>query len=158
MTPTDLPTPARAIAAAATDAVAAARAADAEGFERAAARLDLLDPEQVRLVLGAVVRSLLERLHPDGVDGDDLQQVIGRCARAAHPWCPATDPAVLAVVLTGAFGVQEDDPQHVPGPQQVGRHAVLVVADLLDAGGGDLHPYLAGVWDDLAAAGNTEQP
>ena len=106
----DLPPPARAIATAVGDAVAAAQAADAAAFDDAAGRLALADPEHVRVLLGDAVRLLLEELHPDGLDGDDLREVTSRGARAAAPWFPGVRPGVLVVVLAGALGVHPDTP------------------------------------------------
>src|SRR5215217_4575059 len=102
---TVLPEPARSIAAAATETIAAARAADRAAFVAGAARLDALDGEQVGLVLGAVTRALLEELHPDGLTGDDARAVLAHCARSAVEWYPPVDGDALVVVLTGALGV-----------------------------------------------------
>jgi hypothetical protein len=35
---------------------------------------------------------LLEEILPDGVDGDDLREIIRRSARSAAPWNPSVDP------------------------------------------------------------------
>ena len=69
---------------------------------------------------------------PDGVDGDDLadllEQVVTAYARELD-----VDPLALAVVLTGAFGIALGDPDS-PAPQvvpgSVVRHAVLLLAHL----------------------------
>ena len=80
-----LPEPARRIAVATADAVAAA------GTDGAGDALAALDPQQVKLVLGAVVRLLVEELHPDGLDADDITAIVARCAAAY----PAADPHCL---------------------------------------------------------------
>lgn len=131
-----LPPAARAVSAATTDAVAAARSRDAEAFEEATARLSAAEPESVRVVLGVVVRALLEDLHPDGVASDDLLELIKSCVRTAFGWYPAVDVQVLIVVLTGALGVHEPDeePRRV-SPLEVARHAPLFIAELLSATG-----------------------
>jgi hypothetical protein len=147
-----LPGPARALGTAAADAVAAARAAQPDGFAAAAARLGALDPAQLRRLLGTVVRALLEDLHPDGLTGEDLQVVLDRCARAARPWRPAVDPAMLAVLLTGALGVQSEADQ--PPDGDVAAHATLLVADLLTARGAALDGYLDRAFTDIAHAEN----
>lgn len=144
-----LPAPARALDAAAREAVDAALGTDAEAFAAAAARLAALDPEAVRLVLGAVLRTQLEDLHPDGIDGDDLRAALAGCLRRCA-WCPDVDPAVLAVVLTGALGVHEDDPEGRHAPEPVARHAVLLVADLLGSAPGGFGPRLDAAWAELA--------
>jgi hypothetical protein len=77
-----LPAAARAIADATTDAVSAARSHDLAGFDQATDRLAAAEPEQVRIALGGVVRALLEDLHPDGVAGDDLLELIKSCVRS----------------------------------------------------------------------------
>jgi hypothetical protein len=131
-----LPASARAISAATTDAVTATRAQDVASFEEATDRLAATDPEQVRVVLGVVVRALLEDLHPDGVSGDDLLELIKSCVRTSFGWYPAVDVQVLIVVLTGSLGVHEpdDEPRKVT-PLEVARHAPLFIAELLTAPG-----------------------
>lgn len=145
-----LPRPAREIAAAAGDAVAAARAAAPDGFAAAATRLGALDPGRVRRVLGTVVRALLEDLHPDGLSGDDLQVVLERCTNAARPWWPAVDPATLGVLLIGALGVQSE--QDEPPAGDVPAHAALLVTDLLTARGAGLDGYLDRAFREIAYA------
>lgn len=131
-----LPAAARAISAATTDAVTAARSQDVLAFDEATDRLAAADPEQVRVVLGVVVRALLEDLHPDGVASDDLLELIKSCVRTSFGWYPAVDVQVLIVVLTGSLGVHEpdDEPRRVT-PLEVARHAPLFIAELLAAPG-----------------------
>ncbi|HST85361.1 MAG TPA: hypothetical protein VLL08_26710 [Kineosporiaceae bacterium] len=135
-----LPAAARAISAATTDAVSAARAQDVNAFDEATGRLAAAEPEQVRVVLGVVVRALLEDLHPDGVSSDDLLELIKSCVRTAFGWYPAVDVQVLIVVLTGALGVHEPDeePRRVTA-LEVARHAPLFIAELLVAPGSAAH-------------------
>jgi hypothetical protein len=129
-----LPAAARAIAAATTDAVAAVAATDVAAFDEAVTRLAAAEPEQVRVVLGVVVRALLEGLHPDGVSGDDLLELIKSCARTSIGWYPGVDIEVLVVVLTGALGVHEPDQEPRQfSPLDVARHAPLFIAELLAA-------------------------
>ena len=151
-----LPAAARQISTAVTDAVAAARTADADAFAEAATRLAAADPQRVSLVLGAVVRPLLEDLHPDGLDGEDLRAVLERCARAAGAWDSGVDPAVLLVVLVGALGLSDPDEQPRLPPAEVSRNAVLLVADLL--GPRPLGPYLTASLAELARAETVEMP
>lgn len=147
------------MATAVTDAVAAARAADAEAFGPAVVQLATLNPEQVGLVLGAVVRSLLEDLHADGLSGEDVQAVLERCVRSASAWLPAVEPDVIVVLLVGALGVHpaEDDPRP-PVPPDVARHAPLLVADLLVAADRPLVPYLAAAFAEIARSETIEMP
>ena len=154
----ELPGPARVIAERATEAVTAAWARDLPAFEEAADRLALLDPEQVGVVLGAVVRSLLEDRHPDGLTGDDVQAVLERCARSALEWCPRVDPAVLLALLAGALGVHPDqDESPPPGGAAAAWHAPLLVADLA---GTDRHltGHLHAAFAEIARAETLEAP
>lgn len=143
-----LPASAREIAGAATDAVEAARDQDTEAYEVASGRLAVA--ERSGLVLGAVVRLLLEATHPDGLDGDDVRQVLERCVRSAAPWRPDVDPHVVLVLLAGALGVydpgEDDSP---PGPAALARHAPLLVADLLAVTGRPLDGYLSAAFTEI---------
>jgi hypothetical protein len=154
-----MPAPARAIAAASTDAVEAARSADPVRYELAVERLAVLERERVSLILGAVVRSLLEDLHPAGLSGDDVQDALDRCARSAAAWFPAVDVSVLVVLLTGALGVHQPDeePRAVSG-LDVARHAPLLVADLLAGSGRRLDGYLDAAFAEIARAETMELP
>ena len=155
-----LPAPARAIANTVTWAVDAAQARDPGAFDEAATQLAALEPERVGLVLGAVVRSLLEELHPDGLDGDDVRAVLDRCVRAAAEWQRDVDPHVVAMLLTGALGVHQeaDDKAARPGPGQLARHAPLLVADLLAAARRPLAGYLATAFAEIERAETVESP
>src|SRR5262245_12220351 len=139
-----LPAPARAIAVAASEAVEAARVRDAAAYEPAMARLAVLDPEQVGLVLGVVVRSVLEDLHPDGLAADDVRAVLEHCVRGCASWQPA-DPDTLLGLVAGALGVHASDGDgeaHRPAPADIARHAPLLIADLLGGAGRPLAGYL----------------
>jgi hypothetical protein len=122
-----LPAPARPIAAAATAAVAAIRAADTAALDEAAASLAALDPAQTGLVLGTAVRLLLEDSHPDGLTADDVRNVL---AGAARSW-PDADPQVVLWLLAGALGVLEEDGPPAPKPEALARNAAVLLADLL---------------------------
>ena len=129
-----LPAPARPIAAAALAAVSAARARNDEALAEAAGDLAALDPGQVGLIVGTAVRLLLEDTHPDGLDGDDVRNVLEHCVRSAVQWQPDVDPHVVLILLAGALGVH-DDSEPPPKPDALARHAALLMADLLgDAG------------------------
>jgi hypothetical protein len=151
-----MPAAARGISVAVVDGVAATRATDADAYEEAAGRLAGADPQRVALVLGGVVRSLLEDLHPDGMDGEDVRAVLERCTRSAAPWAPGVDPQVLLVLLAGALGVSDPDEQPAASPDAVARNAVLLTADLL--GPRPLEPYLTAAFAELARAETVEMP
>jgi hypothetical protein len=140
-------------------AVEAARAADRDGFLAATDRLAALDPDQVGLVLGAVTRTLLESLHPDGLSGEDAQAAIARCATSTYPWWPDVDPNALLLVLSGAMGVFPADDEPVPvTPRAVAQHAPLLVADLLEVAGQPFDPHLHAALAEIARAQTTEHP
>lgn len=127
-----LPAPARAIAVASCNAVAAAVDRDPEAFEAATERLAALDPQLVGRVLGGTVRLLLERLHPDGLDGDDIRAALQRCVRSAADWRAAVDPHVVLVLLAGALGVYDAEADdQPPDVRALAVHGPLLVADLL---------------------------
>jgi hypothetical protein len=162
-----LPAAARAISSATTDAVAAVTSTDVAAFDEAVARLAAAEPEQVRVVLGVVVRALLEDLHPDGVSGDDLLELIKSCARTSIGWYPGVDIEVLVVVLTGALGVHEPDQEPRQfSPLDVARHAPLFIAELLAVGrarqagrtGRPLSDYFADAYLEISRAELNELP
>ncbi|MFC0002606.1 hypothetical protein [Micromonospora siamensis] len=144
-----LPAPAREIASTAQEAVAAAQARDAEAYEPAVARLAAAD--RSGLVLGAVVRLLLEETNPDGLDGDDVRRVLAGCVRSAGQWWPEVDPHVLLVLLASALGVYEPaDDEAAPGPAAVAGHGPLLVADLLALTRRPLAGYLEAAFAEVA--------
>ncbi|GGS03552.1 hypothetical protein GCM10010169_55350 [Micromonospora fulviviridis] len=144
-----LPAPAREIAQAATEAVGAAQARDAGAYQPAVERLAAAD--RAGLVLGGVVRLLLEEGHPDGLDGDDVRQVLERCVRSTAAWLPDVDPHVLLVLLASALGVYDPgDDDAPPDPATIARHAPLLVADLLAATGRPLADYLSAAFAEVA--------
>ncbi|BCB76624.1 hypothetical protein GCM10022251_51020 [Phytohabitans flavus] len=143
-----LPAPAQAIAVAASDAVAAAQARDRDGLEAAVG--PLAAAEGSGLVLGAVVRLLLEEAHPDGLAGDDVRRVIEDCVRAAAVWEPAVDPHALLVLLAGALGVHDQDEEaQGPAPEALARHAALLVAHLLNTPRRPLAGYLTAAFTEI---------
>lgn len=132
-----LPAPARAIAEAASDAITAAQRQDRDTLD--ATTGPLAAAEGSGLVLGTVVRLLLEEAHPDGLDSADIRQVIEQCTRAAAAWDPTTDPQVLLILLASALGVYDpDEASPPPPPDSLARHAALLVAHLL---AGAPHPF-----------------
>ncbi|GAA3457110.1 hypothetical protein [Dactylosporangium matsuzakiense] len=125
-----LPPAARAIANAAVAAVEAARSKDAEAYDEAVEKLAALDSEQTGRVLGAVVRTLLEERHPDGLDGDDIRAALEHAVRAAATWRDV-DPQVMVVLLVGALGIHETDEEAPLPPRALAGHAPLLIDDLL---------------------------
>lgn len=125
-----LPAPARPIAAATDAAVAAARDRDVTALTTAVSELTALDQAQVGLIQGTTVRLLLEAAHPDGLDGDDIRDVLEQSVRASAEWHPEVDPHVVLILLAGALGVYDDD-EPPPKPDALARHAALLIAYLL---------------------------
>ena len=156
----------RTLADAVGEAVRAAQDGETTRHGEAAARLALAEPEHVRLVLGAVVRALVEEVHPDGIDADDVREVVTDCLRGTAGWVPAppeVDPFVLVVLVCGALGVHPDDPP--PGapaddgpppfhraaePAAVAAAATVLVAHLLRRSGRRLPPLLAAAFTEIA--------
>jgi hypothetical protein len=105
----DLGEPARGIGVAVTRAVDAAADRDPAAYAEAVDELVALPDGYPGLVLGEVLRVLLEERHPDGLDGDDIRTVLTDCARDAAGWLPAgrLDPHVLLAALASALGVHE---------------------------------------------------
>jgi hypothetical protein len=126
-----LPAPARPIAAAAAAAVSAAQARDPDGLDAAVQDLAALDPAQTGLILGTVVRLLLEDGHPDGLDGEAVRDVLEQCVRNATQWQAEIDPHVVLRLLAGALGVLDEDETVPPKPDVLARHAALLLAHLL---------------------------
>ncbi|MEU7927383.1 hypothetical protein [Micromonospora sp. NPDC049801] len=143
-----LPASARAIAVTATAAVAAAQARDDQAYDETVD--DLAADERSGLVLGTVVRLLLEESHPDGLDGDDIRQVLARCVQDAARWRSDVDPHVVLVLLAGALGVYDPEgDDSPPGASALARHAPLLVADLLAVTGAPLADYLAAAFSEI---------
>src|SRR5664279_5555906 len=92
--------PALAIGRAAGGAIRSAQAWDRAAFEAAAAELAGQPTEQTGLVLGAVLRILLEEQHAGGLDGDDIREVLARCYRSAITWLPSSTVGVEPLVAT----------------------------------------------------------
>jgi hypothetical protein len=152
-----LPEPARSIAGGLTECVSAARSRKREEFQQSAALLATLNPEQVGVVLGAVVRSLLEDAHPDGLSGDDVQAVLERCVRSSAGWLPHADPSVLVALLIGALGVHDGESRPLSAAE-VALHAPLLVADLLALSGRGLADCLDAAFAEIARAETMEMP
>jgi hypothetical protein len=140
----------RAIVEPVTAAVAAA--GDAPAFDEAVGQLSTVDPQRVSTVLGWAVRLLLEESHPDGMDGEDVRAVLIGCVAGPSE----VDPAVLLVVLTGALGLSDPDEQPALPPADVARHAVLLLAHLLQ--GRPPGPYLDAAFAELERAETIEMP
>jgi len=146
-----LPSPARPIAAAVVVAVEAAQRRDEAALAAAVDDLAALDSAQTGLVLGTLVRVLLEDTHHDGLDGEAVRAVLERGVRSAASWQPEVDPHVMLLLLAGALGVtEEDDDAPPPKPGLLARHAALLTADLL--GPRPPRPFLDATFTEIQRA------
>ena len=141
-----LPAPARPITAATDAAIQAARDRDREALAEAVGDLAALDGAQVGLMLGTMVRLLLEDRHPDGLTGEDVRAVLGSCVASAARWQPDVDPHTVLILLAGALGVH-DDGGPAPRPAELARHAALLLADQLEER--PTRAYLERVWKEI---------
>lgn len=139
-----LPPPARAVAVAASEAVTAVQAGDADRLADATATLAVTDGGG--LILGTVVRLLLEERYPDGLDGDDVSLVLTACV-TEHP---TADPHVLLVLLAGALGVHPEEDGTQPSAGETAAHGPLLVAYLLDGSPRPLPAYLTAAFTEIA--------
>ncbi|HEX5200045.1 hypothetical protein ACFQS1_25595 [Paractinoplanes rhizophilus] len=146
-----LPSPARPIASATTAAVDAAQRRDEEALTGAVDDLAGLDPAPTGLVLGTLIRLLLEQTHPDGLDGEAVRAVLEHAVRESAAWQPEVDPHVVLLLLAGALGVTgEDDGAPPPKPGVLARHAALLAADLL--GPRPVAPQLTAAFTEIQRA------
>ena len=92
-----------------TLAVGTAAAAQAPAYSQVSAALAAVHPATSGLVLGAVVRGLLEDQHAGGLDGDDIRQVLAGCLADTAGWLPpgSVSGVVLIAVLSSALGIHE---------------------------------------------------
>jgi hypothetical protein len=139
--------------------VAAARARDAVRFAASAASLGRLDPAATGLLQATVIRALLEDLHPGGLSGDDVRDVLASASVQARSWCADVDEGSMVEVLTGALGVADPDSAPVPQrPEVLNRNGTLVIAEVLERGGAPLQGYLDSAMAELRRAQTVEMP
>ena len=177
-----IPGPARDVVRAITQAVATAISGnDVATYDRAIAQLTT-QPAAGR-VLGDLLRSMLEDVHPNGFDSDDITLQVGRCYRSAVAWLPPerVDVITLLAALAGALGIHEpgityealgvpraatdedrdpDDTVPVKPPTwpDYAWHAPLLVADLLPFAPATLGGYLESTFAEYAREAREELP
>lgn len=139
-------------------AVSAAQAGDAAAFTEAMADLSRADREQLAVLLGTVMRDLLERSHPDGLDAGDVEQALRSCSTSAASWYELLDSEVLILALAGALGITDLDESPQPGAAAVVAHGLLLIADQLTALQQDLRPVLDLALHELMRAQTIELP
>jgi len=129
--------------------VKAAQAQDADGLQAAITELSKLDAEQTGKVMGGVLRLLLEQKHPDGLDGDDIRDLLQTCALGAARWLPETDPHTMLVVLAGALGIHPDEHDQVARPtaESIALNTSVLIAFLLTD---RLERYLTATFAEIA--------
>lgn len=152
------PPPARAMATAVDAAVSAAQAGDAAAFTDAMADLSRTDREQLAVLLGSVMRDLLERSHPDGLDSGAVEQALRSCSMSAAGWYELLDSEVLILALAGALGITDLDESPQPGGTAVVAHGLLLIADQLKIRGWELRPVLDLALRELMRAQTIELP
>lgn len=152
------PGSARVMAETVAAAVTAAQAGDPVAFGEAMTGLAALDREQLAVLLGTVMRELLERSHPDGLDSGDAQHVLSSTARRAVAWYEPLDGAALLEALIGALGVTDPDGAAPPDPDAVLAHGVLLISDQLHVLGQQLPPVLNYALGELQRAQTMELP
>jgi hypothetical protein len=152
------PGPVRAMALSIDDAVAAARAQQAESFAEAMAQLSGLDREQLIDVLGAVSRGLVERAFPDGLDSEGAGELLESCIRATLAWYPKLDTDALLRALTGALGLIDPEDAPAMDPSGVLIHGLLLIADQLNSIDQGLAPLLNDALAELQRAQTVELP
>ncbi|HEX6854352.1 MAG TPA: hypothetical protein VF204_03570 [Streptosporangiaceae bacterium] len=152
------PGSARAMAETVDAAVTAAQAGDPVAFGAAMTGLAALDREQLAVLLGTVMRELLERSHPDGLDSGDAQHVLSSTARRAVAWYEPLDGAALLEALIGALGVTDPGGAPHPDPDLVLAHGVLLITDQLHVLGQQLPPVLNYALGELQRAQTMELP
>ncbi|WP_072807169.1 hypothetical protein [Rhodococcoides yunnanense] len=145
----------RAIAVATDEAVIAARARSVEGFADAVLTLSSEDAAQVGSIHAEMVRSLLEELHPDGLTGEDVQDVLSLTVRSAAEWNPNLDVPGFVEVLTGALGVADTEEVR-PRPRP--EHAVLIIVNLLARRKGSAEVYIRRAVAEIQRAQTMEMP
>jgi hypothetical protein len=174
---------ARALGTAITRAVDAVGEADV--YPKAAVELAALP---AGLILGGLIRSMLEDQHPDGLDSDDIEAVLVRCYRAAAGWT-SVDANVLLAVLASALGIHEPGvtyeditapdrsedewtsapiggtksetdapPMKAPTTTEYAYHAPILIADLIAAGRRSLTYYLDAAFTETAREQTMEHP
>lgn len=87
------------------------------------ADMSKVDTERTGLVLGTAIRILLEEQHPDGLEADDIRNVITACLQ------PGIDPDALLIVLAGALGIHPDDGERL-APDVITEHAAVLLTHL----------------------------
>jgi hypothetical protein len=141
-----------------SEAVEAALSQDSDRFANASERLAVQDPQRLAMLQAWMIRSLLERLHPDGLSSADAHDVLRHCVQSAAGWFTQPEPTVLAQVLTGALGMSDPDAPAAAGPDVLSQHAALLTADLLSTTGQPLAGYLDAAFAELERAETIELP
>lgn len=140
-----------------SESVDAALAQDGDRFTDAADRLGVQDPHRLAMLQAWMIRSLLERLHPEGLSSADAHDVLRNCLQSAA-WFAQPEPTVLAQVLTGALGLSDPDAPAAAGPAVLSQHAALLTAHLLSATDQPLAGYLDAAFAELERAETIELP
>jgi hypothetical protein len=152
------PDPARTMARAIDATASAAQAGDADAFAAGLGDLNGVDRAPLAVLLGAVLRDLLERGHADGLDADDAEQVMDSCVRGAARWYGPVDTEALVRALTGALDITDPDDAPALAEPAVVTHGLLLIADQLTVLQLDLPAVLDVALRELMRAQTVELP
>ena len=160
--PSDWSLMARTVADATDRGIRSARAHDGGDFAEAVEILGV-HADAARAVHAHMVRELIETAYQDGLDSDDVADVLTRTVADATGWDAPVDPTAVAVVLTGALGVNEPaDPGDAGTPassaSQVIGAAILVAARLTTDTGVDHGDFLRRAVEEIRRAQTVEMP
>ncbi|MGX7679745.1 hypothetical protein ACSMXN_12720 [Jatrophihabitans sp. DSM 45814] len=139
-------------------AVEAARTGTTAEFDEANRQLEALGPDRVVLVQAAVIRGLLEEIHPEGLTGEHVGQAIERCLTSLSARLLVVDAEALIAVYAGALGVADLEERAEHRPSVLITNASLVIADLCDAAGADVSQYLVAAIAEIERAETMELP
>lgn len=145
----------RAIASATDEAITGARSRSETDFADAVRLLGAEDSAQVASIHAEMVRSLLEELHPDGLEGEDVQDALTRAVRSAAEWNSDVDVPGFVEVLTGALGVADTEEKR-PSPRT--EHALLIIVDLLVRRKSSAEKYIRQAVAEIQRAQTMEMP
>lgn len=158
--PADWTPTARLVAELTEQGIRSARSHDLDGCQEAVDGL-VVHGAIIRGVHAHMMRELLETAYQDGLDGDDVAEVLTRTVADAALWNAPTTHEAIAAVLTGALGVA-DRPNGattaVPDPRQVIAAVFVVSADLVTLSEVDQGEYVTRAVEEVRRAQTVEMP
>jgi hypothetical protein len=117
-----------------SEAIAAARAAEAERFEQAHALLAAVDRDgagRVVALQAGVLSELIERRYAGGLAAEDARDLLEAAIRTGA-WWSGLNGATMLGVLAGTLGVLDADDQPPPMSAPIlAGHASILILELL---------------------------